>query len=119
ELTVEGADAVADAPSVAAFRVLSESLTNVARHAQARRVDVTLRIAADRLALRVVDDGVGVAGGAIHAARSAGGGAGVVGMRERAESLGGELSVTSKPGAGTEVRLSLPLEHARVEEARP
>lgn len=88
--------------STAVFRILQESLTNVARHAGAQAVQVTLRCAADALELMVRDDGVGCAG----AGRP--GGMGLVSMRERAAALGGALTIGPGPGGGTDVRCRLP-----------
>jgi signal transduction histidine kinase len=84
------------------YRVLQESLSNVARHARASRVCVTLKRDGDRLTLRVQDDGVGIGGPAGP------GRFGLAGMRERALAGGGELVVTSAPGAGTAIELSIP-----------
>jgi two-component system sensor histidine kinase UhpB len=92
------------------FRVAQESLTNVVRHAGARRAEVTLERARDHLELRVADDGVGIrdeAGGGIG-----NGAGGIRGMRERALLVGGQLDVEASPAGGTEVRLRIPLERA-------
>ncbi len=80
-------------------RILGEAVTN-ARHGSATRVNVEL--SADPLRLRVIDDGVGFDPSA------AAPGFGLGGMRERAALVGGELSVRSGPGAGTEVAVELP-----------
>jgi signal transduction histidine kinase len=100
-------DAPADLPplnaavEVAAYRVVQESLTNVVRHAGASGGRVRLRHDGSALVLEVSDDGCGTV-----APRP--GGAGLRGMRERAEELGGELSVDGRPGCGTTVRVRLP-----------
>ena len=91
-----------DEVSSAAFRILQEALTNVLRHARARRVEVELREDATTLELRVRDDGVGIAGA------PRGGGVGLLGMRERARSLGGELTVAPAEGGGTLLACTLP-----------
>jgi len=91
------------------FRVLQESLTNVAKHAQARRVQVELSFKDDTLVLEIRDDGQGFSGGA------APGHYGLVNLRERARKLLGEASVDSAPGRGTTVTLVLPLRY----EVRP
>lgn len=91
--------------ATAAFRVLQESLTNAVRHAQALRIEVTIAATPDALALTVTDDGVGfdpVTG------RAAGGGFGLIGMRERATTLSGSFDVESAPGRGTRIHLLLP-----------
>lgn len=87
------------------FRIAQEALTNVARHAAASSVDVTLRIDEDGVALSIRDDGRGV-----EDKRDAEQprGLGMVGMRARARSAGGELKVRSEPGKGTLVEAILP-----------
>ena len=107
--------------ATAAFRVLQEALTNVARHARARSVAVTLVLGAAAVRLVVADDGRGIdlAGGADPAgAQSAGAGRvghrtlGLLGMRERAGALGGTLDVRGVPGQGTVVECTFPLDPA-------
>jgi two-component system sensor histidine kinase UhpB len=83
------------------YRVAQEALTNVARHANARAVELGLSRRGDTLVLRVADDGVGVAD------RPAG--AGIQGMRERAQMVGGRLDVRHREGGGTEVVLDVPV----------
>ena len=89
--------------ATAIFRIAQEALTNVVRHAQAQQV--TLRAALDggTVVLEVRDDGKGIAA---HDAAADG----LMGMRERARRLGGELSVRPAPTRGTTVLLRLPLE---------
>ena len=89
--------------ATAAFRVLQEALTNVARHAGAGRVAVALGLGARSLRLVVSDDGRGFDAGQVER-RSLG----LVGMRERAGALGGHLSVRGVPGRGTVVECRLP-----------
>jgi two-component system sensor histidine kinase UhpB len=84
------------------FRIAQEGLTNVARHAQARRVWVTLAVDAEGIRLCIGDDGCGYDPG-----RQANG-LGLLSMRERATLLGGRLSVQSGPGRGTLVEALLP-----------
>ena len=91
--------------ATAAFRILQESLTNVQRHANATRVDVLLRCEADRLLLRVQDNGSGIESAALRSPMSIG----LTGMRERALLLGGQLDIHGLPGAGTTVEFRLPL----------
>jgi signal transduction histidine kinase len=90
--------------SIACFRIFQEALTNVARHAQASRVDVSIRLAGGRILLQVADDGRGLPPGD----QAAHGHLGLVGMRERAALLGGELQLVSAPGQGTQVILRVP-----------
>jgi signal transduction histidine kinase len=84
----------------AAYFVVSEALTNVERHARARRAEVHAWLQADALVLSVVDDGVG---GAL-----ATDGSGLAGLALRLEALGGRLRVTSPAGGPTEVRMECP-----------
>lgn len=90
------------AVEVAAYRIVGEALTNVARHAAASDVRLTLDVAGDDLLVEVVDDGVGIAPG-----RTAG--VGLSSLRERAAELGGTTTITSPPGGGTVVAARLPL----------
>jgi signal transduction histidine kinase len=87
------------------YRVLQESLSNVARHAQASRVRVAFGIDGERLCLRVADNGVGMA-----AATACG--CGLNGIRDRASAAGGALSIDSAPGAGLALTLSIPVPRA-------
>lgn len=91
------------------FRVFQEMLTNVARHAGASRVDVIVEHRDDELTLTVRDNGRGLASGAAVSSRAFG----LLGMRERALLLGGEVELTSKPRRGTTVSLRIPLANRR------
>ncbi|MCR6031508.1 sensor histidine kinase [Nocardioides sp. zg-579] len=82
------------------YRVAQEALTNVARHAAAREVALSLTRVGETVVLEVRDDGRGVA--------ELRPGSGVLGMRERASLVGGELTIESAPGQGTTVRLVVP-----------
>jgi signal transduction histidine kinase len=102
---------VADQTETHLFRIAQEALTNVARHSRAKLVRLRLHADGPDLRLSISDDGVGLAanGGAPNK------GMGLVGMRARARSAGGELSVAAQPGGGllVEVRFPLPAgEHA-------
>lgn len=95
-----------------AYRTAQEALTNVQKHAQARTVRVELSDREGVLTLEVTDDGVGIGDQALAKPTSFG----LRGLRERARRAGGWLDVSSRPGLGTSVILSLPLgEHARAE----
>lgn len=97
----EGDTALPDPVCTALFRVLQEALTNVARHARARQVEVRLELAPEGAVLSVRDDGVGRAAGAAP-------GLGLLGMQERIRAVGGRLEFESAPGAGTTVRARVP-----------
>jgi signal transduction histidine kinase len=100
------ADSGGIAPAVALclFRIVQEALTNVARHAQARRVRVSLNAAPDAVTLVVADDGRGVTTDELARPTSLG----VVGMRERAAVVGGEVTITGSPGRGTTLTVRVP-----------
>jgi len=107
ELDLAGSGCVGeDAIATALFRIVQESLTNIARHSGAAhvKVELQLRPTDDAVLLRVRDDGLG-----FDAAQRMGQGIGLVSMRERANALGGELRVTSTPGNGTTIEVTLPL----------
>jgi two-component system, NarL family, sensor histidine kinase UhpB len=84
------------------YRVAQEALTNVARHAQATRVELRLQQNGALTVLTVRDDGRGLSPGALPSAH------GIRGMRERAMLIGAQLQVDSTPGRGTEIKLSIP-----------
>jgi signal transduction histidine kinase len=96
------AEGLPEAISVCLYRVAQEALQNVARHAQAKTVQIELKQEPDRLALSVHDDGIGFD---TQNAR----GMGTVGMEERLRQVGGVLRVTSQPGKGTTVLAEVPV----------
>jgi signal transduction histidine kinase len=93
--------ALSAASEVAAYRIITEALTNVVRHAQARRCQVRIAIA-HAIEIGVIDDGCGLA-------RERRSGVGLVSMRERAEELGGWCVIEPAEGGGTHVRARLPV----------
>ncbi len=95
---------LAPTTDLAAYRIIQESLTNVARHARAARVVIGLRYDAGELEVTVDDDGAGPPGGIAPP-----GGNGLTGMRERAAAAGGELEAGAGPSGGFRVRARLPL----------
>jgi len=86
---------------VTAYFVIAESLTNVVKHAGANRIEVGVRIEGDRLVVTIVDDGIGGA--------DPDRGSGLIGLNDRLQALGGELSIESPSGEGTSVRAALPV----------
>ena len=92
----------------ACFRIVQEALTNISRHAQAKRVEISLRRDGTDLLLTVQDDGLGFDLAAMQSRAAAGGSLGVLGMQERAKLLGGELNIASAPGNGCAVQLRSP-----------
>ena len=104
EVNAEGA-AIPDDLGSSAFRILQESLTNVARHSGATRVEIRLGQENGLLRLEVIDNGVGIRPEQMEGTASLG----LIGMRERALACGGELRVTGRSGRGTTVSLKVPL----------
>lgn len=89
------------------YRVVQESLTNIVKHAAATQVTIALRQSTDGLLLEIADDGCGMPPDRLAAAHRENH-IGIFGMTERVELAGGKLSVDSRPGAGTTVRVTLP-----------
>lgn len=92
-----------ESSAIALFRIVQESLTNIARHAQASRADIILIRDEDEYSLKVRDNGAG-----FEQKMKKADSFGLVGMRERALLLGGEVIINSKPGEGTEVEVRIP-----------
>jgi two-component system, NarL family, sensor histidine kinase UhpB len=92
---------LSDETELAVYRVAQESLTNIARHAQARHVRIGLESGPGRVVLRVVDDGRGLSGVPEE-------NGGLRGMRERSVLVGGALAIKQAAGGGVEVRLEVP-----------
>jgi len=89
------------------LRIAQEAVTNAVKHARASKVRIRLQMAQRKLKLLVADDGRGFE--QTEAFSELGGHFGLLGMRERAERLGGELQLHSQPGHGTEVEVTVPL----------
>lgn len=100
-----------DEHTTTAFRIAQESLTNIARHAHAQHVCISLRSEGRCLILEIIDDGRGFVPGQSEHGKSFG----LLGMQERALSAGGQLDIETMPGNGTRIRLTLPL----CEDSRP
>jgi len=91
--------------STALFRIFQETLTNIACHAAASKIEVRLQQNNDRVTLIVTDNGIGIAEQQISSSSSLG----LIGMRERAYVLGGEVKIQGIKGKGTTVTVTLPL----------
>jgi signal transduction histidine kinase len=88
----------------AAYYVVSEALTNAAKHAQASVVQVDIKAEDSIIELEIHDDGVGGA--------DPGRGSGMIGLTDRVEALGGKIGITSPPGHGTSILATLPVADA-------
>ena len=102
---VNGSRPLPSRVEAALYRICQEALTNVARHAEAGRVGVRLVATPQQVRLSVEDDGRGFDPSGVPGDRH-----GLVGMRERAQMLGGILELRSSPGEGTKVEATVPLE---------
>jgi two-component system, NarL family, sensor histidine kinase UhpB len=91
--------------SASVFRIFQEVLTNIARHAKASCVQVSLRAHKGELSLEALDNGRGISEKEVHASRSLG----LLGMRERAHALGGVIVIAPRMRRGTKVSLRVPL----------
>jgi signal transduction histidine kinase/CHASE1-domain containing sensor protein len=103
-----------DHSATALFRILQESLNNISRHAMATRVQVVLRVERDWIWMSVGDNGVGLPAKGRHKIGSFG----LVGIEERINILGGSFEIHSDPGAGTTIRVAVPM-HGAVQVPAP
>jgi signal transduction histidine kinase len=101
ELDLRTDSRLPESVEVAAYYVVSEALTNVAKHARAEHASVTVDVGDDMLELVIRDDG---AGGA-----DPNRGSGLIGLRDRVEALGGTILVESPVGLGTTLSVALPI----------
>ena len=108
EVDAEPLPQYTEARSMLIYRIVQESLTNVSRYAKARHVWIALRVEGQDVRLTIRDDGVGFNAQADAKRKSYG----IVGMRERALTLGGALTIASAPGQGTTVQVLAPLQEA-------
>lgn len=90
--------------STAVFRIFQEAMTNVARHASATQVSIELSLRPGFLGLNICDNGRGIRAGDLLGSQSLG----ILGMKERARQLGGDVTFDSLPGGGTAVTLEIP-----------
>jgi PAS domain S-box-containing protein len=104
ELIVEGQDRLPPAIQVELHHIAQEALNNALKHAHARQVQVHLRFGEATTCLDVQDDGMGFEPAAAQVA----GGLGIPGMKERAQKIGGRLTIESVPGQGTRISVEVP-----------
>lgn len=118
-LTISGTPRrLSEAIELAAYRATQEAVSNAIRHGDARRIDVTLAYAADALELTVKDDGHGFAPPSDLNDFALQGHYGLMGIRERIQTLGGTVNLTSRAGQGTTLKLRLPVAPAPYNSAR-
>ena len=120
-LSLKDDDRFPAALETACFRILQEGVTNIIRHAGAKRISVRLERTGDELMLVIGDDGVGFDPEAVRAAETASATWGLTGMEERAQALGGTLTIDSAPSLGTQICAIFPLalEKGQVEQTKP
>ncbi|MBI2906577.1 MAG: GAF domain-containing protein [Chloroflexi bacterium] len=106
--TIGAARALLPQVEIALFRITQEAITNIVRHASARRVQVTLEFKERGVAVTIVDDGVGFRPKEVTISQETGRGFGLLGMKERAELLSGNLTIESKEGRGTRIHVEIP-----------
>jgi PAS domain S-box-containing protein len=101
----EGEPVLSAEQATSLFRIVQESLTNVARHARAHKIEITLKARPEHLAITIRDDGIGLAQEGLPATRSLG----IIGMQERARAMGAKVHIYGIPRRGTTVEVDLPL----------
>jgi signal transduction histidine kinase len=88
------------------FRIFQESLTNIMRYAQAKKVLILLNVIHHTITMTIEDDGIGFDTSVVQNKKTFG----ILGMRERVSSLNGKFEINSTPGKGTKISISLPRE---------
>jgi len=94
------------------FRIFQESLTNIARHAEAGKIKVSLQYQGESFILQIEDDGKGFDKNKISYKRTLG----LLGMKERTMMMGGTFDINSMPGGGTNIIVTIPLENSNFKE---
>jgi len=95
---------LSDALSLSLFRIVQEALTNIRKYAQARHVEISLRLTPTGIELSIADDGIGFDPSSPKLARH-----GLAGIKHRVFTHGGELDIRAAPGAGVTLRAVLPV----------
>jgi PAS domain S-box-containing protein len=106
--TTDALDLVDPVVEAAAYRVVQEAVTNAVKHACPQTISIVVTLRGPRVVVVVEDDGSGF-DATLSAAGAQDSGAGIIGMRERAASVGGELVIESEPGRGTLLRFEAPV----------
>ena len=99
---------------IALFRVVQEAINNLARHSFARHAHCVFEFDADRVVVRITDDGIGFDPGSITRAVNGKRGLGLIGMEERMSAIGGALHLRSTPGGGAGITLIAPVEDTEI-----
>jgi signal transduction histidine kinase len=107
-------EGLSDSQRTSVYRIVQEALTNCAKHARASKVNVLVSGKGDRIELQIKDDGVG-----IHAHPRSDSGLGLLGIEERVQELDGKLKLTSSPGHGTSLQITLPISSEEAQCAKP
>lgn len=95
---------------IALFRIVQEAITNIVCHARAESTYISLEFRDKGIAVQVEDDGVGFDPSQVDISAATGRGLGLLGMKERAELLGGALTIDTKPGSGTRLGVEIPID---------
>lgn len=119
-LSVKDDDRFPAGLETACFRIVQEGVTNILRHSGANRIAVRLERTGDQLMLAISDNGIGFDPDAVRAAGTAAATLGLTGMEERAQAVGGTLTIDSAPRLGTQICANFPLsvEKVQVEQAK-
>jgi len=104
-LEMDSGITIAPDTSLTLFRIMQESLTNIARHAKATRVEIALKSTGESINFRISDNGIGITEAGLKSKKSFG----LIGMKERADSLGGTFEIYCENGHGTVIKLIFPL----------
>jgi signal transduction histidine kinase len=91
--------------STAIYRIFQEALTNIFRHSKATRVQISLKKQGNQIVLSIADNGIGISSKRMSKTKSFG----ILGMRERAQSLGGIFEITGARNKGTSIKASFPI----------
>jgi PAS domain S-box-containing protein len=98
-----------DQLSLILYRILQESMTNIARHSGAKTAEVTLVILRDKVEMSIKDDGIGIEKTKVNSVQSLG----IAGIKERVKSANGNIAITSENGTGTLIKVIIPLLKAK------
>jgi signal transduction histidine kinase len=114
-LDIEEGLEIAPDDSITLFRIMQESLTNIARHAGASKVNISLLSFKNTVDFSIADNGTGIQEANLGSKKSFG----LIGMRERATTLGGNLEISSEHGKGTIVHLTFPIQRPYFDQINP